>query len=481
MAPPDPLPITPIPPARWRRIDVSVTPPGSKSLTNRAVLLAALSRGTSRVRRPLLGADDAERMLAAVRALGAKATVLADGDLEIEGVDGRWPVGSEGVRLDLGNAGTATRFLAAAALVADGPVTIDGDARMRERPIGDLAGALESLGARVEWLGTPGCPPLRNVPPDHSAVAPASSSVSFGETMSSQFVSAVLLIAPWLPSGLTVTLPDGATSASYIRMTLGLLDRLGASVQVSGDLRVIRVAPGPGRIADLAHGRPRGLGAFDYTVEPDASGATYFWTAAAILPGARVKVDGLGDAGLQGDAMFPHVLGRMGATVLVSTGHPSAITDREGEFGPASITVRGGDRLRPVLADMGDMPDAVMSLAVACALARGHSVVRGVRTLRVKESDRIAAMRAELAKVGVDVREHPGDEDTITITPPEGGIDCRPDAPRVEFETYRDHRMAMSLSLIGLRRPNVLIRDPGCVGKTYPGFWDDLALLSATD
>lgn len=473
---PDPLPIAPIPSARWRRIDASITPPGSKSLTNRAVLLAALARGTSTLRRPLLDADDAQRMLTAVTALGALPATTPQGDLSIAGVDGRWTVGPAGARLDLGNAGTATRFLAAAALLADGPVTIDGDARMRQRPIGELAAALRSIGAGVEWLASPDCPPLRITPPLAAAQDASSATVELGPTQSSQFVSALLLIGPWLPAGLTVRLTGDVTSASYIRMTLTLLDRLGAQVKATGDLSVIRISPGPlpQRSLDLTSGRPRGLPAFDCAIEPDASGATYFWTAAAILPGARVHVLGLSDATLQGDAAFPHLLGRMGAGVQVQTGEPAFVG---AETRPASITVRGQDRLSPILADMRDMPDAVMSLAVACCFAKGHSVIRGVRTLRVKESDRVAALQAELAKLGVAVSPHPGDPDTITITPPAEGLDCRPEAPSVTFETYRDHRMAMSLALLGLRRPNILISDPGCVAKTYPGFWSDLLRL----
>ena len=477
---PDPFPITPIPPSRWRTIDVSVTPPGSKSLTNRAVLLGALARGTSTIRHALLDADDARRMLDAVGALGARVAVDEAGVLSISGVDGRWRVGDTGVRLDLGNAGTATRFLAAAALLADGPVTIDGDARMRQRPIGELAEALRTLGAGVDWLGQPECPPVRIRPPVPTGPdgrSPTAATVELGPTQSSQFISALLLVGAWLPSGLTVRLTGEVTSASYVRMTLALLDRLGAQVKSTGDLSVIRVNPGPSptRGASMASGRPRGLAAFDTTIEPDASGATYFWTAGAILPGARVRVMGVGDTAFQGDAAYPHVLGRMGASVQVSTGEPTAAT---APLHPPSIAVRGGDRLVPVLADMRDMPDAVMSLAIACCFARGHSVIRGVRTLRVKESDRVAALRAELAKIGVTVSPHPADPDTLTITPPERGVDCSPDAPSVVFETYKDHRMAMSLALLGLRRPNVLIADPGCVAKTYPRFWADLETLS---
>ena len=198
-------------------------------------------------------------------------------------------------------------------------------------------------------------------------------------------------------------------------------------------------------------------------VEPDASGATYFWGAGAMLPGASVSVSGLSGDALQGDSGFPELLSRMGASVAV----------REG-----LVTVRGPERLAPVLADMSDMPDAAMTAAVCAAFADGTTILRGVRTLRDKECDRIAALESELGKIGVvvesDVR---GDPDVLTITPPTGGVDCAAGVAPVEFETFDDHRMAMSLALVGLRRPGVLIRDPGCVAKTYPGYFADLASL----
>jgi 3-phosphoshikimate 1-carboxyvinyltransferase len=208
------------------------------------------------------------------------------------------------------------------------------------------------------------------------------------------------------------------------------------------------------------------VSAFEYDVEPDAGSATYFWAAAALVPGAVARAEGIEEGSLQGDAEFPRVLARMGATLV----------DGEGEGG--GLGVRGPASLAPVMADMADMPDAAITLAVVAAFAAGPSVIRGLRTLRVKESDRIAALQTELAKMGVrvetDVR---GDKDAITVTPPVRGIEAGPDATPVEFDTYDDHRMAMGLSLVGLRRPNVAVRNPRCVSKTYPGFWRDLARL----
>lgn len=436
--------------------NVSVRPPGSKSLTNRAVLLAALASGVSRVRGALLDADDAKRMVAALAQLGARVAPAHDapGDLLVTGVDGCWQPRDAEVVLDLGNAGTATRFLAAAALLSPVPVpvTLDGNARMRERPIGELGQALERLGATIEYRGTPGFPPMRITPPRDLAMT--GRVLELGTTQSSQFISALLLVAPWLPSGMTIKLSGEVTSPSYVSMTLGLLARLGASVRASDDLRVLRVGAG---------GR-EGVGKFDYAVEPDASGATYFWGAGAIREDLAVRVEGLGVHSLQGDASFPSLLERMGATVT-----------RAAE--PAWTRVSRAEELKALGADMTDMPDAAMTLAAVACFASGRSVIKGLRTLRVKETDRIAAMITELSKIGVEIGTMPGDDGAIYVEPPKGGVDCSESCPAVEFDTYDDHRMAMSLALVSLRRPNVVVKDPACVAKTYPTFWKDFARL----
>lgn len=443
---PDPLPI---PTCRQNRGDAPATalirPPGSKSLTNRLLLLAALADGESSLRHPLIEADDAERMLAAIQHLGA--IVRREGDrLSIKGVGGCWKTPESGATINLNNAGTATRFLTASALCSPCPLTIDGNSRMRQRPIGELGALLEKLGARVDYMGERGCPPLRVTRAENG---PVTDVLTVGTTRSSQFVSALLLTAPFLPRGLTIRFDGAVTSASYIQMTVGLLERLGATVRTSEGLRVIRVMPG--------------LPAFEIDVEPDASGATYFWAGGALLPDSSVGVTGLGTDALQGDSGFPPLLARMGASVVMTEN---------------AVTVRGPHRLGAVLADMSDMPDATMTLAVCAAFAGGTSIIRGVRTLRDKECDRIAALESELAKIGVVVESIVnGDPDVLTVTPPEGGVDCSEGAEPVEFETFDDHRMAMSLSLIGLRRPGVFVRDPGCVSKTYPGFFADLARL----
>lgn len=431
-------------------MDVMVTPPGSKSLTNRALLLAALARGHSTLRGALTDADDGRQMIGALRTLGATITQRGT-TVEVDGVDGRWHVASGGVALNVNNAGTAMRFLVAAAMLnpdPSSPITLDGNARMRERPIGELATLLGALGARVESLGVRGYPPLQIWGP--STDAPAHQGVlEIGRTRSSQFVSALLLVAPWMGRGLALGFTDDITSESYIEMTTGLLSRLGARVQVDRAARTLTVGGG-------------GLVGFDFDIEPDASGATYPWAMGAVVPGLCVRVPGLSHPSLQGDARFPSLLAAMGATVSSS---------------PIATSVTGPSQLRAIDADLSLMPDAAMTLAAAACFAEGTTTIRGLRTLRDKETDRVEATRIELSKIGVDVRVGVGgDADALVITPPRGGV-CAERAERVEFETYDDHRMAMSLSLVALRRPNTWIRDPACVAKTYPGYWAELSRL----
>lgn len=453
---PDPLPIPPIVRrAGQSPINLSLRPPGSKSLTNRALLLAGLAEGTSTVHHALVGADDTERMLSAIEKLGARVDRSDPESVRIRGVGGSWRVGPEGTDVFLNNAGTATRFLAASAILATGPVTIDGNERMRERPLGELIEALRTLGAQVRELGRPGCVPVRITPP--AGCCPKTTLLKFGKTQSSQFVSGLLMTASCLPQGLTLDLGPEPTSVSYVDMTVRLLDQIGVVVRMSEQNRIIRVLPG--------------LRAFELDVEPDASGATYFWAAGALLTDAAVRIAAIDANSLQGDAAFPDQLARMGARVRYS----------ENEAEPW-VECRGPDALAPTLTDVRTMPDAAMTLAVCCAFASGTSILRGVRTLRVKECDRIAALQAELGKLGVRVEcDVNADSDVMTITPPSVngrvGVACDADAGRIEFDTYDDHRMAMSLALVGLRRPNVWIRNPRCVEKTYPTFWSDLAKL----
>jgi 3-phosphoshikimate 1-carboxyvinyltransferase len=472
---PDPVEIpAPVPPLVARR-QIVVWPPGSKSLTNRVLLLAALASGTSRITNALTEADDAHVMLAALRRLGAviEHDTSRDGDsvLVIQGVGGRWKLGvGEEARLDLGNAGTATRFLAAAALLAprSTSIVIDGDPRMRERPIGELASALRTLGARVEWLGREGYPPLRvwGMSGEDGDVETTTlpDEVAFGQTQSSQFISAVMLIAPWLRAGRGLRVHVGGdgdiTSESYIDMTAGLLRRVGS---------VVRDETRHGGSARTFAIGGAGLPGFVYDVEPDASGATYFLAAGALVPGLCVRVAGLAQSprSLQGDADFAGELATMGCIVTHDDGAHPAMALRGPEGG-----------LRAISTDLSNMPDTAMTLAVVCCFAHGVSEIRGLRTLRVKETDRLEALRVELSKIGARVEIiTSGDEEGLRITPP-----AQMDDSRVEFDTYKDHRMAMSLALVGLRRKSVWIRDPACVAKTYPTFWRQFgAMMQASE
>ncbi len=445
---PDQLPLP-----TWSRapgkapLDITIRPPGSKSLTNRALLLAALAPGTSTLNHALIEADDAQRMLAAIEQLGAKVDRSNPASIKITGVSGRWKVPIGGITLDLNNAGTATRFLAASALLADHPITITGNQRMQQRPIGELADLLTHMGAKIEYLKDHGYPPVKITPPSQ----PPASSITIAPTQSSQFISALMLVAVFLENGLTISMPAGTTSASYVRMTIGLLDQLGVSLQHAQDLSVIKIKPG--------------LNAFTTDIEPDASGATYWWAAGALLKQATIRVQGfnINQPSLQGDAQFPLLVEQMGSTLISDTN---------------SLACKPIAQPTPIICDMSDQPDAVMSLAAIASFAKGTTIIKGVKTLRVKECDRIAAMQKELGKLAVFVEDNiKGDEDTLSITPPDAGIDCSPNCEPVTFDTYDDHRMAMALSLIALRRPNITINDPKCVQKTYPTFWQDFAKL----
>jgi len=368
--------------------------------------------------------------------LGAGIEIDGEGTARVRGCGGTL---TGGCTLNLNNAGTATRFLTAAAVLADGDVVIDGNARMRQRPIGELRAMLRNLGVQVDELGHAGCVPLKVHPP---AAGVQGGVMDVGSMLSSQFVSAVMMVSPYFKRGLEMRFREAVTSPAYIEMTARLMRETGYAV-VEGSCAERRVR--------VAAGWPNG---FAYDVEPDASGATYFLGAAAIVHGSRCAIDGLPADSMQGDAEFAGVVARM----------------------------RGSNgALRGVEADLSLMPDTAMTLAAVACFAEGSTTIKGLRTLRVKETDRIAAIANELAKIGVTVEvfsytaaDGAADEG-VRITPPSGGIDCSKHSPTVVFETYDDHRMAMSLALVGLRRPNVVIRDPGCVAKTYPGFWGDLA------
>ncbi len=415
----------------------TVAPPGSKSLTNRALVLAALASGPCRISNVLL-ADDSAVMLDGLRKLGFDVAV--DGTtVTVAGQSGVVP--APAADLFCGNSGTTIRFLSALGALGHGTFSLDGVARMRQRPIGELVDVLGTLGATVDYAGEVGFPPVR-VTADGLTGGP----MTYGTAQSSQFLSAVLMAAPYARDELVVTLTGAQTSWPYVAMTMRLMDVFGITPLVRRDPHTAV----PNEIIV-----PTGTyAATDYTVEPDASGAAYFWAAAALHAGSRVTVPGLGLHSLQGDLAFADVLKRMGATVQVTKD---------------AVTVTGTGDLDGIDADLSAIPDQAQTLGVVALFAKGPTRITGLRTLRVKETDRLSAMATELAKFGAGVTVD-GD-DAITIVPP------RSPTVGVAVDTYDDHRMAMSFTLAGTRLDGVVIRDPACVGKTYPTFFEELAKL----
>ena len=327
-------------------------------------------------------------------------------------------------------------------LGGSGVYELDGIARMRQRPIGELIDALDELGAEIDYLEETGFPPLEV---DAEGPGLTGGHLDLPVTLSSQFVSALLQIAPYMPRGLELEFTgDTITSLPYIKMTLNLMKRFGAKHEAHRGYHAIRVPAGRYR-------------ALDYDIEPDASNASYFLAAAAVVPGSRCTVEGLGSRSLQGDAEFCDVLGRMGCTV---TQHLESTTV---EAPPA------GRKLRGITVDLNGMPDMAQTLAAVAMLAEGPTTIQDVGNLRVKETDRMEALRVELTKLGAEVLVI-GDD--ITITPPEDG-QITPAA----IDTYDDHRMAMAFSVIGLAQPGVTINDPACVNKTFPAYFEFLDKL----
>jgi len=407
--------------------------PASKSYTNRALLVAALGCGESTVRN-LLVSDDTRYMLDALEVLGFEVRFdEASREAAIIGRGGKIP--SSGAELSVGNAGTAMRFLTAALCLGEGRYRIDGNKRMRERPIGPLVDGLRKLGAGIEYELREGCPPLAI-----SANGLRGGSVSLPGEISSQYASALLMSGIYGVRGLNLTVEGELVSRPYVDMTLAVMAAFGVHVGRDG---YERFTTGPGQAYKAS----------EYAVEADASAATYFLAAGA-LAGGPVRVLGLSADSLQGDVAFARTLEEMGARVV---------------WGPDWIEVSEGT-LAGVDVDYSDMSDAALTLAVVAACARGVTCIRNVGNMRLKETDRLAALARELSRLGIAVNEH---DDGLEIT----GGPMRGDLVR----TYDDHRMAMSFALAGLRFPGIRIENPGCVSKTYPGFFDDLAALRQDD
>ncbi|MEW5769715.1 MAG: 3-phosphoshikimate 1-carboxyvinyltransferase [Pseudomonadota bacterium] len=407
--------------------------PGSKSISNRVLLLSALAAGTTEVK-ALLDSDDTRVMLEALRQLGVNWTRHeGTDDYRVEGVGGAFPV--KRAELFLGNAGTAFRSLTAACALAGGEYVLKGVPRMHERPIGDLVDALRQAGARVDYQEKEGFPPLAI----HAAEATGVAEVTVKGNVSSQYLTGLLLAAPLLGREVVVTVDGELISKPYVEITLNLMQRFGVVVKREGWQRfTVPVAQyrSPGSIE----------------VEGDASSASYFLAAGAIGHGP-VGVEGVGRNSIQGDVRFAEALARMGAEI---------------GFGPNWIECRLGcaDRLHAIDLDCNHIPDAAMTLAILALFADGTTTLTNIGSWRVKETDRIAAMATELRKLGATVEEG---ADFIKVTPPAKLT------PNAAIDTYDDHRMAMCFSLVALAGVPVRINDPKCVNKTFPGYWDAFA------
>ncbi|HAM36636.1 MAG TPA: 3-phosphoshikimate 1-carboxyvinyltransferase [Elusimicrobia bacterium] len=405
------------------RIDADVPCPRSKGFSNRALILAALARGQSRLS-GILRSDDTERMLEGLRAFGAGISWEGDCAM-VRGLAGAPEMPKR--EIYVGGSGTAARFLCALAGLGT-RAALSGDARMRERPMEDLAEALRQLGVEVET--TRGCLPLRI-----SGGRIRGGRVVMRGGVSSQFLSALMMALPCAEQETVILVPDDLTSKSYADMTISMMEDFGCRVENRGYKEFFV---------------PRGVyQARDYAVEGDAANAAYFFAAAAVT-GGRVRVTGLRPRTRQGEIQFVEALERMGCSA---------------SRGPDWIEVSGG-RLQGIDIDMNNLPDAAQTLAVVAAFAQGPTIVRHVENLRLKETDRIAAVSAELRKLGCAVEEAP---DGFKITPGPLHGAC--------IETYHDHRMAMSFAVAGLALRGVRINDPACVNKTFPDFFAALERL----
>jgi 3-phosphoshikimate 1-carboxyvinyltransferase len=423
----DRLEIVPLrkPPATMVRV------PGSKSITNRALVLAALGCWGTELSNALRS-EDTEVMVDCLRRLGfdiqtdwGNSTLRVDYDATSDGI----PTGK--IDLFVGNSGTTVRFLTAMLALGGGEYRLDGVPRMRERPIQDLLDALRQLGVEAISEHGNGCPPVVV-----RANGLRGGHVRVRGDMSSQFLSGLMLVVPFGEGDTTIETVGPLVSEPYVEMTLAMLRQFGLIVEVRGPGHYF--LPGH-QIHQLKQ----------YTIEPDASAASYFWAAAATT-GGQVTVFGLNGNSLQGDVRFVDVLEQMGCRVERET---------------TSLTVRGGP-LRGIEVDMNDISDTVMTLAAVALFAEGPTTIRNVAHVRHKETDRLAALAAELRRVGAAVEEF-ADGLRITPRPLHGAL----------VETYNDHRMAMSMALVGLKVPGVVINDPGCVAKTYPNFFSDLEQL----
>lgn len=430
-------------------LDADVRPPGSKSLTNRALICAALADDPTTLE-GVLFADDTEAMLQCLHDLGVGITI--DRARARVVVEPTTSLGGDGALLDARQSGTTSRFVMPVVALGSGTIVLDGAPQLRGRPMADLIDALVALGASVEPLGEPGFLPVTI-----EATGLTGGTIQVAGDVSSQFLSGLLLSAPRMRDGLAVSVTDELVSVPYVEMTLSTMAAFGAvsaSEGLRGAGRAMAVPAGdeaaatPFRHIRVEPGGYRSPGT--YRIEPDASAASYFLAAAAIR-GGRVRVDGLGTESLQGDVAFVDALERMGVHV---------------ERASTSLEVRGTGSLHGVDVDFTDISDTAQTLAVVAPFADSPTTITGIGFIRRKETDRIAATVAELRRCGIAADEL------------DDGIRIHPGTPRpATVQTYDDHRMAMSFALLGLRAPGIRIADPGCVAKTFPGYWDALEQL----
>lgn len=414
-----------------QNIDANVTVPGSKSITQRALIAASLADGKSILHGPLVSED----------------TDYSSGALSLMGIDihkdvHQWSICGSGGTIKapeddiyLGNNGTATRFLTSVAALGTGEFIIDGDERMHERPIGPLIEALRGWGVDIESIQGTACPPLSIL-----ATGLDGGKTTLPEGKSSQYLSSLLLVAPYARKPAELEVIGEILSKPYVAMTLDIMAEFGIRVDSAVDFSSFSIPRGTYQ--------PR-----EYWIEGDASNASYFWAAAAVT-GGRVCVDNVPVPSLQGDAMLVPLLARMGCEVEQS-GHGIAVT--------------GPPRLEPISVDMGDMPDVVPTLAVVAAFADGVSEISNIEHLRIKECDRLSATATELSRIGVQVETF---SDRMVIHG-RGGKGLH----GAEIETYQDHRMAMSLAVAGLSVDGIRIKGEECVVKSFPDFWDRFTTL----
>ena len=410
-------------------LNATVRVPGSKSLTNRALLIAALANGTTHLTNALFS-DDSKYFAKALQTLGFD--VLLDDvnhEMTITGLGGKIP--AKRAELFIGNAGTAARFLSAFLTLGNGEYILDGEPRMRERPIGDLIEALNQLGVEMEAKNN--CPPV-----EIFAKGLSGGKTKIAGNISSQFLSALLMVAPYARSPIEIELTTDLNSKPYVDMTISIMKDFGVEIE-RNEYSHFTVHPSSY------------LPITNYPIESDASAASYFFAAPAIC-GGTVRVENISHKSVQGDIAFLDVLAQMGCDIKEEENY---------------IEVTGAETLHGIDVDMRDIPDTAQTLAAVAPFALSPTRIRGIASARVKETDRVSATCTELKRLGVQVEEH---EDGITIHP------CQSFQP-ADIQTYNDHRMAMAFSLIGLRFDGVTIENPSCVSKTFPNFFEVLETL----